>query len=330
VIEIPDNVSQIYRCAFSNCTSLKKVNCGKGLKKIKYSAFSNCEALKEIQFNEGLLFIDVEAFRGCNYLTRIGLPKSIVTICKNSFSAYGWLINDKYEWEWGYGCIPSLTDIYYSGTKDDYKNVCISNEAGLNDLTIHYNSVIPKPLPFVDIKKTWYYESLENVFSRGIMTGTDPTHFSPEMNLSRAMVATILYRMAGSPDVDTSVVPFPDIPKKPKAWYFAPIVWAKSVGVTNGYATGEFGRDDNISRQDFMKMLYSYALFKNLDVSVRDENSYLKAADGSAVSKYARTMVNWGYENGFIGNNSDLKPKDAITRAEAATIISRFINKYGL
>ena len=174
------------------------------------------------------------------------------------------------------------------------------------------------------------YESLENVFSRGIMTGTDPTHFSPEMNLSRAMVATILYRMAGSPDVDTSVVPFPDIPKKPKAWYFAPIVWAKNVGVTNGYATGEFGRDDNISRQDFMKMLYSYALFKNLDVSVRDENSYLKAADGSAVSKYARTMVNWGYENGFIGNNSDLKPKDAITRAEAATIISRFINKYGL
>ncbi|MCR4926421.1 MAG: S-layer homology domain-containing protein, partial [Lachnospiraceae bacterium] len=77
-------------------------------------------------------------------------------------------------------------------------------------------------------------------------------------------------------------------------------------------------------------MLFRYARVKGLGTAVSSSIAYQEKADWKKVSGYAVTAVNWGYSNGFIGNGSDLKPQDNITRAEAATIMARFVVKYGI
>ena len=181
-----------------------------------------------------------------------------------------------------------------------------------------------KEMKYTDVKKTWYYPAVVYTFEKGLMTGLDEYHFGPETNITRAMFATVLYRMADEPYVYTDEVPFPDVPNKPDSWYFAPIVWVKEAGVASGYATGNFGWKDYIIRQDFIKMLKGYADYIGVELPVKVEESYTVKADANKVSKYARKYVEWGFKSGLIGVNSDLKPLDFITRAEAAMIIMRF------
>jgi hypothetical protein len=182
-------------------------------------------------------------------------------------------------------------------------------------------------LPFKDVQEgTWKYSVAKYVYERGIITGTTKTTFSPDSNMTRGQLVTILWRMEGSPKVSVTNT-YPDVAKN--KFYSTAIQWAKNNNLVSGYDNGNFGPGDSITRQQFMVIMQRYAKYKGYNVST-SSTAYKNCADYKQVSGYALSAIAWGYEKGFIGANKKLNPKASITRAEAAAILQRFLTYYKL
>lgn len=180
---------------------------------------------------------------------------------------------------------------------------------------------------FTDVKQgSWYYEYVEFVYNRGIMTGLNPSTFGPTGTVSRAQFATILYRMAGSPEVSYRNV-FPDVGDG--YFYTSPVLWAYDNQVITGYANGKFGPVDGIDREQLATMMYRYAQFCGLDTQARgDLESF---PDASKVSGFSKDAVSWAVGIGLIqGDQGKINPQGGANRAQCATIITRFMQNYGL
>ena len=181
--------------------------------------------------------------------------------------------------------------------------------------------------PFIDVADGKYYtESILYLNNRGVMTGFNSTVFGFGNNLLREDTVMLLWKNEGKPYYDVNKLTFLDTPKT--AYYAQAIVWARENNVITGKNPTTFGKGENIIRQDFVKILYGYAKLKGYDTKVKSSKSYTEKPDYSTVSSYARESINWGYENGFIGNGSPLRPLEPISRQDAATIIARFLKKY--
>lgn len=168
----------------------------------------------------------------------------------------------------------------------------------------------------------WFYDSVADVSAKELMTGLNETTFGPAETLGRAQFATVLYRMAGSPEVAYDAK-FPDVPDG--QFYSIPITWASSIGVVTGYDdTGLFGTTDPINREQMATMLYRYANQLGLDTSARAD--YTVFPDGSNVNAFASEAMQWAVGTSLITGNGDgtLAPQDHVNRAVCATMISRF------
>lgn len=181
-------------------------------------------------------------------------------------------------------------------------------------------------VPFTDVKAgDWFYDSVGYVYGAGLMNGTSPTAFSPNQTTTRAMIVTILYRYEGSPAAGASS--FRDVAAG--QYYAAPVAWAAQNGVVTGYSPTQFGPNDTITREQMAAILYRYAQYKGYDVSGRaDLSAY---SDGNRVSAYARDAMAWANQAGLI-NGVDartLQPGGSATRAQVATILTRFCQTIG-
>ena len=175
---------------------------------------------------------------------------------------------------------------------------------------------------FSDVKSTdWYLDAVEYTYANGLLNGTSATTFEPESTLTRAMVATVLHRMAGEPAVETKSG-FKDLPEG--QWYTAAVNWAASVGVVNGYENGCFYPDQDITREEMTAMLARYA--KNIAKMDTTAKGNLDAfRDRADVQRWALNDITWAVDNGIIkGYDSKLWPNDNALRAEFATIVMRF------
>ena len=176
---------------------------------------------------------------------------------------------------------------------------------------------------FTDVKSgEWFYEAVKYVNENGLMNGTSGTAFAPDMNITRGMLVTMLYRAEGEPK-SAATNPFTDIAGG--QWYTEAVVWAAENGVVNGYGDGTFGPNDNITREQFALILYSYAKWKDIDVSASAD--LLSFSDAEAVSDWAKTAMQWAAASGLIqGRGANmLAPTGNATRAEAAMLMMRFI-----
>ena len=184
------------------------------------------------------------------------------------------------------------------------------------------------PRTFPDVKSTdWYQESVDFVSSREIMTGMGDGRFAPSKKLVRAQFATILHRMAGTPEPMYNMEMFPDVPDG--QFYTKASIWAREVGVITGYNDGRFGPSDDITREQMAVMMYRYANVLQKDVSER--GNLWDFPDASKVSGFAWDALGWAVGNGLItGDQGRLNPGGTANRAECATIIMRFMNAYGL
>ena len=172
----------------------------------------------------------------------------------------------------------------------------------------------------------WYAEAVQYVYENGLMTGTSDTTFSPDLTTSRSMIATILWRMAGSPVVNYAM-DFADVPAD--QWYAEAVRWASSEGIVGGYGNGSFGTGDPITREQFAVMLYRFAQKQGYDVSVGENTNILSYTDVSAVSEYAIPAMQWAVGSGVItGMGDTLAPQGETTRAQAATMLMRFCEQY--
>ena len=173
--------------------------------------------------------------------------------------------------------------------------------------------------PFDDVKKgDWYYDWVVKSNAAGLMTGLNSTHFGPNDKMSRAMVATVLYRMAGSPNISDTQI-FPDVPAG--QWYSKAIKWANEKKVATGYENGKFGPDDNITREQLATMICRYQ--RNVaGKSTSDKASLDKFPDKKNVNDFARESVQYCVAKGIItGSHGHLLPVDNATRAECAKML---------
>lgn len=163
----------------------------------------------------------------------------------------------------------------------------------------------------------WYADAAVYCRQHGIMNGGTDGRFSPDRTMTRAMLASVLYRLAGSPAVEDSGR-FSDVPAG--SWCSQAVAWAARTGVVNGYADGRFGADDPVTRQQFAAMLWRSA-------GCPEGPRWNDFADESAIESYAAQAVDWarsrGVINGKAGNRFD--PTGPATRAQAAVILKNYL-----
>ena len=176
--------------------------------------------------------------------------------------------------------------------------------------------------PFTDVSAShWAYDDITYVYENDLMNGTDGSLFSPESTTTRAQVVTVLYRLAGQPAADWEN-PFWDVPAS--AWFHDAVTWAWENDITGGVSSTHFGAGNAVTREQLAAFLYRYAQDQGYDTSARaDLSGY---SDAGLVSSYATEALSWANATGLITGTTatTLSPKGSATRAQVATILSRF------
>lgn len=214
---------------------------------------------------------------------------------------------------------------------DDFPDVAM-DEYQLQDgdvievlFTADYTQEPGMLLPFTDVPwDHWAYSAVKRVYTRGLMVGVSDTSFAPGQTLSRAMLASILYRLAGEPAV-TAENPFTDVPAD--RWYTDAVIWAAENGIVVGCGDGTFRPNAPATRAQTAVMLYAYANFAGRNTSQRADLSAF--ADAADVPSWALAEMQWANAAQLIlGRDGKLlAPNAETTRAEMASILSTFIGK---
>ena len=197
------------------------------------------------------------------------------------------------------------------------------------EIQVSFREIPPESLPFTDIAdNAWYADAVRYVYKHGLMAGTSATTFAPDVTTSRSMIATILWRMAGSPVVNYAMT-YTDVAQG--QWYSEAVRWATSEGIVGGYGNGLFGTNDPITREQFAAMLYRFAQEQGYDVSIGENTNILSYTDVADLSEYAIPATQWAVGAGIIngtGDGSTLTPQGQATRAQAAVMLMRFCEEY--
>ena len=197
------------------------------------------------------------------------------------------------------------------------------------EIQVSFREIPPESLPFTDIAdNAWYADAVRYVYKHGLMAGTSATTFAPDVTTSRSMIATILWRMAGSPVVNYAMT-YTDVAQG--QWYSEAVRWATSEGVVTGYGNGLFGTNDPITREQLATMLWRYAQSEGYDVSVGESTNILSYTDVADLADYAIAAMQWAVGAGIIngtGDGSTLSPQGQATRAQAAVMLMRFCEEY--
>lgn len=188
-------------------------------------------------------------------------------------------------------------------------------QLGSEDLTV---------LPFTDVNSDdWFLAAVQYVYENGRMAGTSSTTFQPEVNLTRAMAAQVLYNLEGQPAItgDTTFTDAADAGD----WAVKAITWAEQTGVVAGIGDGLFDPTANVTREEFAQMMYNYASYKEYDLTLEGDLSQFE--DASAISGWAETAMSWANGGGLINGHEAtglIDPAGTTTRGQAASIITNF------
>lgn len=162
----------------------------------------------------------------------------------------------------------------------------------------------------------WYADAVVYCRENSLMSGTGDNQFSPGVPMTRGMLATVLYHLAGSPSLDEENLgyPFADVPGD--SWFANGVYWARLNGVAAGYDADTFGPNDPVTREQMVTMLWQYEGRPAAEPGA-------DFADETEIAQWAVTAVDWARANGYIsgvgGNRFD--PAGTATRAQAARVL---------
>ena len=181
----------------------------------------------------------------------------------------------------------------------------------------------PKPaaLPFNDVAETdWFYGAVRTAYENKLMDGSSSTSFAPRTTATRGMLATILWRMEGSPKPENGAS-FTDV--KEGAYYADAVRWAAGKEIVAGNSNGAFEPDKPVTREQMAVILYRYAQTKDETIA-SGKYAELDFKDTNQVSEYAYEALRWATSEGiFTGNNGVLDPKGTANRAQVAATLVR-------
>lgn len=212
---------------------------------------------------------------------------------------------------------------------------CPVRDAGTYTLEVMNNSFAPvsqtitltltEPGQFVDVPETaWFAGAVDWAVEQGVFNGISETEFGPDLSMTRAMFATVLWRMNGSPEPAAENT-FADV--QPDSWYTKAVIWANENGYITGYGDGLFGTDDPVTREQIGTILFRYTS-RNPDraetAAIRGDLS--EFTDKETVSSWAAEAMSWAYGIHMINGMGDgqLVPQGLATRAQVAQIIMNY------
>lgn len=173
---------------------------------------------------------------------------------------------------------------------------------------------------FADVgADAWYAGAAAYCRDNGLMSGTSGTTFSPDTNMTRGMLSTVLYRVAGSPSLENENLgyPFSDVPGD--SWYADGVYWARLEGIVGGYGDNQFGHNDPVTREQLAAILWRYS---GSPAAEAGEDF----ADESTIASWAASAVDWAQANGYVNGvgNDRFDPSGTATRAQVAVILMRY------
>lgn len=196
-------------------------------------------------------------------------------------------------------------------------------DGGKSETPVHpVNPVNNERKGFKDVKASdWFAKDVDRIVEKKLLVGMTEDTFGPNEKASRAMIVTMLHRMAGKPYVEGKHK-FTDIEKG--SWYEEAVNWAEAKGVTAGISETAFDPHGDITREAFVAMMYRYYVSEGLIETVE-----AKPLDG--VSPWAQEAMTWAVDNKIVvgRENGNLAAKDTITRAEIAAITLRVMDRFG-
>lgn len=224
-----------------------------------------------------------------------------------------------------------LGDVFFlpkSTVKTAELSYTIYRESGKNAIEVDKGKIVFKveqakvTVTFNDIPanvKSWAGDAIEYMAKHGYVGGTGNKTFSPNANMSRAMLVTVLYRMAGEPSVSGIANPFKDVVKG--TYYYNAVLWAYNKGIVTGKGADKFAPNDNVSRQEIAAFIYRYAGKPTATGTLTGFSDYAK------VSGYATDAMKWATKNEIItGIGGKLVPTAAATRAQVVAMLYRYLN----
>ena len=176
---------------------------------------------------------------------------------------------------------------------------------------------------FYDVAQgAWYYDAVQYVTQRGLMTGVSDRQFAPNAILSRAQAVQILYALAGGPTVSASN-DFVDVNRGD--WYADAVSWATANGVVSGMGKEMFGPNAPLTREQLALILYHYAQVAGY-APHQGGMAIQEFSDSASISGWALEAVQWAVNAGLISGTGDgmLDPDGAATRAQVAQIFMNF------
>ena len=323
---------------FGNTLYVVKVTGAELLEALEASTYCTPEAIGgfpqvagiEFTVNTGAQFDTKELYPGSTYgkpasINRVMIqtvggeafnPEETYTIVTNDFMGAG---GDTYyafkAASSGYDSGVPLDEVVMDYITSELKGVVSKAQYGETDNRIH-------TISYNDVKAgDWYANAVNYVTLTGLMNGTGDG-FSPNLAINRGMMVTVLYRMAGSPEV-TAENPFTDVPAD--TWYTDAVIWASENGITAGTSETTFSPTNSLTREQLATFFYRFADFENPDpIEITGDLTGFTAA--GQVASYATDAMKWAIGEGLISGTTEttLSPKATATRAQVATILMRY------
>lgn len=323
---------------FGNTLYVVKVTGAELLEALEASTYCTPEAIGgfpqvagiEFTVNTGAQFDTKELYPGSTYgkpasINRVMIqtvggeafnPEETYTIVTNDFMGAG---GDTYyafkAASSGYDSGVPLDEVVMDYITSELKGVVSKAQYGETDNRIH-------TISYNDVKAgDWYANSVNYVTLTGLMNGTGDG-FSPNLAINRGMMVTVLYRMAGSPEV-TAENPFTDVPAD--TWYTDAVIWASENGITAGTSETTFSPTNSLTREQLATFFYRFADFENPD-PIEITGDLTGFTDAGQVASYATDAMKWAIGEGLISGTTEttLSPKATATRAQVATILMRY------
>lgn len=172
----------------------------------------------------------------------------------------------------------------------------------------------------------WAYEDIKQAVYSGLLAGTAANTFSPETSLTRGMLVTILERLQGDDEKASGTSSFSDV--KADAYYADAVAWAEENNLIAGYTDGTFKPNKAITREEFMTILFRYALTKQYDTGIENTEGLMSYSDEASVSDYSEEAMLWAVDHQYLRGTAanTLSPQSTTTRAQATAILMRFLN----